>query len=79
MTTRHQVEVQQAVLSIEQLLLMKAEMENTTPVEIEAGEWQLAPAPVFLSWIQIALLIYLAGIVVLVCRNVYSLIMPASD
>ena len=73
MTTRHQVEVQQAVLSIEQLL-MKAEMENTTPVEIEAGEWQLAPAPVFLSWIQIALLIYLAGIVVLVCRNVYSLL-----
>lgn len=53
MTTRHQVEVQQAVLSIEQLL-MKAEMENTTPVEIEAGDWQQAPAPVFLSWIQIA-------------------------
>ncbi|MCS2867273.1 M56 family metallopeptidase [Bacteroides thetaiotaomicron] len=73
MTTRHQVEVREAVLSIEQLL-MKAEMENTTPVEIEAGEWQLAPAPVFLSWIQIALLIYLAGIVVLVCRNVYSLL-----
>ncbi len=73
MTTRHQVEVQQAVLSIEQLL-MKAEMENTTPVEIEAGDWQQAPAPVFLSWIQIALLIYLAGIVVLVCRNVYSLL-----
>ena len=72
-TTRHQVEVQQAVLSIEQLLMM-AEMENTTPVEIEAGDWQQAPAPISLSWIQIALLIYLAGIVVLVCRNVYSLL-----
>ena len=72
-TTRHQVEVQQAVLSIEQLLMM-AEMENATPVEIEAGEWQQAPAPISLSWIQIALLIYLAGIVVLVCRNVYSLL-----
>ena len=72
-TTRHQVEVQQAVFSIEQLLMM-AEMENATPVEVEAGEWQQAPAPVSLSWIQIALLVYLAGIVVLVCRNAYSLL-----
>ena len=72
-TTRHQVEVQQAVLSIEQLLMM-AEMENAVPAEVETGEWQQAPDSVSLSWIQIVLLVYLTGIVVLVCRNVYSLL-----
>ena len=72
-TTRHQVEVQQAVLSIEQLLMM-AEMENVVPAEVETGEWQQAPDSVSLSWIQIVLLVYLTGIVVLVCRNIYSLL-----
>ena len=70
-TTRHQVEVQQAVLSIEQLLMM-AEMENAVPAEVETGEWQQAPDSVSLSWIQIVLLVYLTGIVVLVCRNAVS-------
>ena len=60
-TTRHQVEVQQAVLSIEQLLLM-AELE-ATPANVGA-----------VSWVQIVLLVYLAGILFLVCRNIYSLI-----
>ena len=72
-TTRHQVEVQQAVLSIEQLLMM-AEMENAVPAEVETGEWQQVPDSVSLSWIQIVLLVYLTGIVVLVCRNIYSLL-----
>lgn len=68
MTTRHQVEVQQAVLSIEQLLMM-AELNATTP---EVGTVvQEAPS---VSWIQIVLLVYLAGIVFLACRNIYSLI-----
>ena len=66
-TTRHQVEVQQAVLSIEQLLLM-AELE-TTPANV--GAVQETPA---ISWVQIVLLVYWAGILFLACRNIYSLI-----
>ena len=66
-TTRHQVEVQQAVLSIEQLLLM-AELE-ATPANV--GAVQETPT---ISWVQIVLLFYLAGILFLVCRNIYSLI-----
>ena len=66
-TTRHQVEVQQAVLSIEQLLLM-AELEVTSA---NVGAVQETPA---ISWVQIVLLAYLAGILFLACRNIYSLI-----
>ena len=66
-TTRHQVEVQQAVLSIEQLLLM-AELE-ATPANV--GAVKETPA---ISWVQIVLLVYLAGILFLACRNIYSLI-----
>ena len=66
-TTRHQVEVQQAVLSIEQLLLM-AELE-TTPANVGAVQETSA-----ISWVQIVLLVYWAGILFLVCRNIYSLI-----
>ena len=66
-TTRHQVEVQQAVLSIEQLLLM-AELE-ASPANV--GAVQETPT---ISWVQIVLLVYLAGILFLVCRNIYSLI-----
>ena len=66
-TTRHQVEVQQAVLSIEQLLLM-AELE-ATPANV--GAVQETPT---ISWVQIVLLVYWAGILFLVCRNIYSLI-----
>lgn len=68
MTTRHQVEVQQAVLSIEQLLMM-AELNATAP---EVGAMvQEAPT---VSWIQVVLLVYLAGIVFFACRNICSLI-----
>ena len=66
-TTRHQVEVQQAVLSIEQLLLM-AELE-ATPANVGAVQETSA-----ISWVQIVLLVYLAGILFLACRNIYSLI-----
>ena len=66
-TTRHQVEVQQAVLSIEQLLLM-AELEATLA---NVGAVQETSA---ISWVQIVLLVYLAGILFLACRNIYSLI-----
>ena len=66
-TTRHQVEVQQAVLSIEQLLLM-AELE-ATPANVGAVQETSA-----ISWVQIVLLVYWAGILFLACRNIYSLI-----
>ena len=66
-TTRHQVEVQQAVLFIEQLLLM-AELE-ATPANVGAVQETSA-----ISWVQIVLLVYLAGILFLACRNIYSLI-----
>ena len=66
-TTRHQVEVQQAVLSIEQLLLM-AELE-ATPANVGAVQETSA-----ISWVEIVLLVYLAGILFLACRNIYSLI-----
>ena len=66
-TTRHQVEVQQAVLSIEQLLLM-AELE-ATPANVGAVQETSA-----ISWVQIVLLVYRAGILFLACRNIYSLI-----
>ena len=66
-TTRHQVEVQQAVLSIEQLLLM-AELE-ATPANVGAVQETSA-----ISWVQIVLLVYLVGILFLACRNIYSLI-----
>ena len=66
-TTRHQVEVQQAVLSIEQLLLM-AELE-TPPANVGAVQETSA-----ISWVQIVLLVYWAGILFLACRNIYSLI-----
>ena len=66
-TTRHQVEVQQAVLSIEQLLLM-AELE-ATPANVGAVQATSA-----ISWVQVVLLVYLAGILFLACRNIYSLI-----
>ena len=66
-TTRHQVEVQQAVLSIEQLLLM-AELE-ATPANVGAVQETSV-----ISWVQIVLLVYRAGILFLACRNIYSLI-----
>ena len=66
-TTRHQVEVQQAVLSIEQLLLM-AELE-ATPANVGAVQETST-----ISWVQVVLLVYLAGILFLACRNIYSLI-----
>lgn len=66
-TTRHQVEVQQAMLSIEQLLLM-AELEATS---VDADVVQETSA---ISWVQVVLLVYLAGILFLACCNIYSLI-----
>ena len=68
-TTSHQVEVRQTMLTIEQLLLM-AEAE---PVAFDTVGGTGVHDTFFLSWVKIFLLIYLAGIIFLACRNLYSL------
>ena len=69
-TTNHQVEVQQTMLTIEQVLLM-AEME---PATVDATGGVAVYEVASLSWIEILLLVYLAGIIFFACRNLYSLI-----
>ena len=69
-TTNHQVEVQQTMLTIEQVLLM-AEMESAT---VDATGGVAVHEVASLSWIEILLLVYLAGIIFFACRNLYSLI-----
>ena len=69
-TTNHQVEVQQTMLTIEQVLLM-AEME---PATVDATGGVAVHQVASLSWIEILLLVYLAGIIFFACRNLYSLI-----
>ena len=69
-TTNHQVEVQQTMLTIEQVLLM-AEME---PATVDATGGVAVHEVASLSWIEILLLVYLAGIIFFACRNLYSLI-----
>ncbi len=67
-TTTHQSELNQTMLTVEQLLLMA-----------EAGAMELAemeivqPEELSISWVQVLLLFYLAGIVFFACRNLYSL------
>ena len=58
-TTNHQVEVQQTMLTIEQVLLM-AEME---PATVDATGGVAVHDVASLSWIEILLLVYLAGII----------------
>ena len=67
-TTNHQVEVQQTMLTIEQVLLM-AEME---PATVDATGGVAVYEVASLSWIEILLLVYLAGIIFFACRNLYS-------
>ena len=69
-TTNHQVEVQQTMLTIEQVLLM-AEME---PATVDATGGVAVHEVASLSWIEILLLVYLSGIIFFACRNLYSLI-----
>ena len=66
-TTNHQVEVQQTMLTIEQVLLM-AEMT------VDATGGVAVHEVASLSWIEILLLVYLSGIIFFACRNLYSLI-----
>ena len=63
---KQETEVHQTMLTLEQLLMM-ADAVNAT----EAGA-RAETATV--TWIQVALLVYLAGIVFFAFRNVYSLV-----
>ncbi|MDR0744874.1 MAG: M56 family peptidase [Mediterranea sp.] len=57
-------EVQQTVLSLEQLLLL-ADRAETPVVQVQKERT---------AWVQLIWLVYLAGVVFLVVRNIYSLI-----
>ena len=72
-TKAPQNEINQAVLTIEQLLVMAENHQETQVTTVVEGDdlvdtWR---SPV--HWIEIVLLFYIAGIFFLVCRNVYSL------
>ena len=72
-TKAPQNEINQAVLTIEQLLVMAENHQQTQLTAVVEGDdlvdtWR---SPV--HWIEIVLLFYIAGIFFLVCRNVYSL------
>ena len=67
-TTTHQSELNQTMLTVEQLLLM-AEAGTMEPAGMEIVQ----PEELSISWVQVLLLFYLAGIVFFACRNLYSL------
>ena len=62
---KEQTEVHQTVLSLEQLLLLADMMEEAPVVEAQSKK---------VVWVHIVLYIYLAGILIFACRNIYSLI-----
>ena len=69
-TKAPQNEINQAVLTIEQLLVMAENHQETQVTTVVEGDdfvdtWR---SPV--HWIEIVLLFYIAGIFLLVCRNV---------
>lgn len=61
-----QTEVHQAMMTLEQWLLL-ADAMNAAEVEVQAQA-------VTVTWIQVALLLYLLGIFFFIFRNIYSLI-----
>ena len=65
-TTAHQTELSQTVLTVEQLLMMA---EAMNPVEVTIAQ----PEELSISWVQVLLLFYLVGIIFFACRNLYSL------
>ena len=66
MTTAHQTELSQTVLTVEQLLMMAEAMD---PAEVTVAQ----PEELSISWVQVLLLFYLVGIIFFACRNLYSL------
>ena len=65
-TTAHQTELSQTVLTVEQLLMMAEAMD---PAEMSVAQ----PEELSISWVQVLLLFYLVGIIFFACRNLYSL------
>ena len=65
-TTAHQTELSQTVLTVEQLLMMA---EAMGPAEVSVAQ----PEELSISWVQVLLLFYLVGIIFFACRNLYSL------
>ena len=65
-TTAHQTELSQTVLTVEQLLMMAEAMD---PAEVTVAQ----PEELSISWVQVLLLFYLVGIIFFACRNLYSL------
>ncbi len=65
-TTAHQTELSQTVLTVEQLLMMA---EAMNPAEVTIAQ----PEELSISWVQVLLLFYLLGIIFFAFRNLYSL------
>ena len=65
-TTAHQTELSQTVLTVEQLLMVAEAMD---PAEVTVAQ----PKELSISWVQVLLLFYLVGIIFFACRNLYSL------
>ena len=65
-TTAHQTELSQTVLTVEQLLMMAEAMD---PAEVTVAQ----PEELSISRVQVLLLFYLVGIIFFACRNLYSL------
>ena len=63
-TTTEQTEIHRTVLTVEQLLMMAGQTSGVTVTQAEE---------VTISWIQLALLLYLVGIVFFACRHLYTL------
>ena len=66
-TIQPEIEVNQVMMTVEQLLLMV----ESPIVFTQAGVSEPEVSPI--SWVQILLLVYWAGILFFVCRNIYSL------
>ena len=66
-TVEKQTEVHQTMMTLEQWLMLADMMNAETTAELQAEE-------VTVTWIQVALLVYLAGILFFAFRNGYSLL-----
>ena len=66
-TVEKQTEVHQTMMTLEQWLMMADMMNTAEAMDLQAEE-------VTVTWIQVALLVYLAGILFFALRNGYSLL-----
>ena len=66
-TVEEQTEVQQTMMTLEQWLMLADMMNTADTTDLQAEE-------VTVTWIQVALLVYLAGILLFALRNGYSLL-----